>query len=94
MSTQRSIFTEAIEDHLALKKQNSGIEQAMPLARFDVGDPLDRYPGGPVRDDALAAARRLVGEFRHGQCHVLSRRRGDEALAARLCSILWIKHYI
>ena len=26
-------------------------------------------------------ARRLVGEFRNGQCHVLSWRRGDEALA-------------
>lgn len=54
MSTQRSLFTEAIEDHLALKKQNSPIEQAMPLARFDVGDPLDRYPGGPVREEAVA----------------------------------------
>ena len=49
MSTARSAFTEAIEDHLALKKQNSALEPAMPLARYDVGDPLDRYPGGPNR---------------------------------------------
>lgn len=48
MTAQRSMFTEAIEDHLALKKQNAHLHDAMPLARFDVGDPLDRYPGGPV----------------------------------------------
>jgi hypothetical protein len=64
MSTARSVFTEAIEDHLALKKQNVAIETSMPLARYDVGDPLDRYPGGPnraaegtvvVAEDAIAA---------------------------------------
>lgn len=49
MSTARSLFTEAIEDHLALKKQNTTLESSMPLARYDVGDPLERYPGGPVR---------------------------------------------
>jgi len=49
MSTARSAFTEAIEDHLALKKQNTTLESAMPLARYDVGDPLERYPGGPNR---------------------------------------------
>jgi hypothetical protein len=49
MTNSRSVFTEAIEDHLALKKQNTTIEMAMPLARYDVGDPLDRYPGGPSR---------------------------------------------
>jgi hypothetical protein len=49
MSTARSAFTEAIEEHLALKKQNASLETAMPLARYDVGDPLDRYPGGPNR---------------------------------------------
>lgn len=49
MSTARSVFTEAIEDHLALKKQNAALEAVMPLARYDVGDPLDRYPGGPNR---------------------------------------------
>ena len=37
MSTAaRSFFTEAIEDHLALKKQNAALESAMPLARYDV----------------------------------------------------------
>jgi hypothetical protein len=60
MTSQRSMFTEAIEDHLALKKQNSHLQAAMPIDRFDVGDPLDRYPGGPVRpatglDDSPAA---------------------------------------
>ncbi len=49
MSTARSAFTEAIEEHLALKKTNAGLELTMPLARYDVGDPLDRYPGGPNR---------------------------------------------
>lgn len=50
MSTAaRSLFTEAIEEHLALKKQNTGLETAMPLARYDLGDPLERYPGGPNR---------------------------------------------
>lgn len=49
MTSPRSMFTEAIEDHLALKKQNAHLEPAMPIARFDVGDPLDRYPGGPAR---------------------------------------------
>ena len=49
MSTARSVFTEAIEDHLALKKQNVALDVSMPLARYDVGDPLDRYPGGPNR---------------------------------------------
>lgn len=49
MSTARSVFTESIEDHLALKKQNAALEATMPLARYDVGDPLDRYPGGPNR---------------------------------------------
>ncbi len=49
MSTARSAFTEAIEEHLALKKTNVGLEATMPLARYDVGDPLDRYPGGPNR---------------------------------------------
>lgn len=50
MSTAaRSLFTEAIEDHLALKKQNAALESTMPLARYDVGDPLDRFPGGPAR---------------------------------------------
>lgn len=64
MSNARSVFTEAIEDHLALKKQNTTIESSMPLARYDVGDPLDRYPGGPnraegtvvVAEDAVAEA--------------------------------------
>lgn len=60
MTSPRSMFTEAIEDHLALKKQNSHLEASLPINRFDVGDPLDRYPGGPVRpatglDDSPAA---------------------------------------
>ncbi|MEO6867580.1 MAG: hypothetical protein ABI200_06125 [Gaiellales bacterium] len=64
MSTARSAFTEAIEDHLALKKQNSPIESAMPLARYDVGDPLDRYPGGPNRnaDSSVVIAEDVTGE--------------------------------
>lgn len=49
MNNARSLFTDAIEDHLALKKQNAGLNDAMPLEAFDVGDPLDRFPGGPVR---------------------------------------------
>ncbi len=60
MTGTRSVFTDAIEDHLALKKQNSHLDSFMPIAQFDVGDPLDRYPGGPVRpavgEGAVAAA--------------------------------------
>ncbi|MCW2959641.1 MAG: hypothetical protein JWM25_1699 [Thermoleophilia bacterium] len=55
MSTARSLFTEAIEDHLALKKQNTALEAAMPLARYDVGDPLERFPGGPGRSAEAGA---------------------------------------
>lgn len=47
--SSRSMFTAAIEDHLALKKQNAALDRDMPIDSFDVGDPLDRYPGGPVR---------------------------------------------
>jgi len=50
------MFTEAIEDHLALKKQNSTLSAVMPLEAYDVGDPLDRYPGGPVSAAADAQA--------------------------------------
>ncbi|MBC7644900.1 MAG: hypothetical protein H7123_07220 [Thermoleophilia bacterium] len=56
MTTTRSMFTEAIEDHLALKKQNSTLSSVMPLEAYDVGDPLDRYPGGPVSPAADAQA--------------------------------------
>lgn len=49
MSNARSIFTDAIEDHLALKKQNALLNDVMPIEAYDVGDPLDRFPGGPVR---------------------------------------------
>lgn len=68
----RSLFTEAIEEHLALKKQNAALDPSMPLARYDVGDPLDRYPGGPVRaageetvvvaEDAETPAQELVAD--------------------------------
>ncbi len=49
MNTARSTFTDAIEDHLALKQQNAHLEGEMPIDNYDVGDPLDRYPGGPVK---------------------------------------------
>ena len=40
-------------------KQNATLNEAMPLARFDVGDPLSRYPGGPARPaDPLPLATR------------------------------------
>lgn len=48
-STARTSFTEAIEDHIALKRQNAALESSMPISRFDIGDPLERFPGGPVR---------------------------------------------
>ncbi len=51
-----SIFTQAIEDHLALKKQNASLEPTMPIERYHekVGDPLDRYPGGTVAAGTVA----------------------------------------
>jgi hypothetical protein len=48
MTTPRSLFTEAIEEHLALKRQNAQLAEVMPIHQYDVGDPLSRYPGGPV----------------------------------------------
>jgi hypothetical protein len=72
MTLHQSMLTEAIEDHLALKKQNASLADAMPLARYDVGDPLSRYPGGPARpaigeEDTVvipAAGGVVEGEFR------------------------------
>jgi hypothetical protein len=59
------MFTEAIEDHLALKKQNAYLDSTMPIARFDVGDPLDRYPGAitrPATDADIDMAAEEQGE--------------------------------
>lgn len=62
MTSQRSMFTEAIEDHLALKKQNGHLNDTMPLARYDVGEVLDRYPGAPLRVEPSAAAAELAAD--------------------------------
>jgi hypothetical protein len=42
----RTIFTDVIEDHLALRARNAGLESAMPLANFLPAD--DSLPA-PVR---------------------------------------------
>jgi hypothetical protein len=39
-----SIFARVIQDHLALKEQNSRLEQAMPLGRYKVEDPFHNHP--------------------------------------------------
>lgn len=52
MNTGSSLFTEVIEEHLSLKKQNAHLNSTLPLSRFDTGDPLDRFPGGPVSPEA------------------------------------------
>lgn len=44
--TSRTIFTDVIEDHLALRARNAGLEASMPLANYL--PPADDLPA-PVR---------------------------------------------
>ncbi len=37
-------FARVIEDHLELKRQNSGLDSNMPLSRYHVDDPFENHP--------------------------------------------------
>jgi hypothetical protein len=39
-----STFSRVIEDHLELKRRNSGLDGNMPLDRYRVGDPFENHP--------------------------------------------------
>ena len=39
-----SLFTQVIQDHLQLKRQNAQLETAMPLGRYKGEDPFDNHP--------------------------------------------------
>jgi hypothetical protein len=37
-------FARVIEDHLELKRRNSGLDSDMPLSRYHVDDPFQNHP--------------------------------------------------
>ena len=37
-------FARVIEDHLELKRRNSGLDTDMPLSRYHVDDPFENHP--------------------------------------------------
>jgi hypothetical protein len=39
-----SMFAQVIQDHLALKEQNSKLENSMPLGHYKNADPFDNHP--------------------------------------------------
>jgi hypothetical protein len=39
-----SLFSQVIQDHLALKERNSRLEPAMPLDSYKAEDPFDNHP--------------------------------------------------
>jgi hypothetical protein len=44
MSVEPSLLAQAIEEHVALKKQNSVLDQSMPLERYATEDPFENHP--------------------------------------------------
>jgi hypothetical protein len=41
---ESSIFTQVIQDHLALKERNRTLERSMPLERYMTRDPFENHP--------------------------------------------------
>ena len=39
-----SIFTQVIQEHLELKRQNAELEGDMPLSSYETADPFDNHP--------------------------------------------------
>jgi hypothetical protein len=37
-------FSQVIQDHLALKEQNSSLDDSMPLVNYKTEDPFDNHP--------------------------------------------------
>ena len=44
MPVTASVFTEVIQDHLELKKQNAELGRRMPLDRYITDDPFENHP--------------------------------------------------
>lgn len=90
--TTRTMFTEAIEDHLALKKQNNALEAQLPLAQFDLGDPLDRFPGGRGHAPAssLAGAAPMVANA--GETQLMDGPTPDQAMRAAMSIEPGVEH--
>src|SRR5690348_2398282 len=45
-------FASVIEDHLALKRQNSHLDDQMPIDEFSVHDPFENHPLFKTEEDA------------------------------------------
>jgi hypothetical protein len=52
MTGGKSLFASVIEDHLALKRRNAGLENSMPLDRFIPVDPFDNHSLFKTEHDA------------------------------------------
>ena len=39
-----SLFSQIIQDHLALKERNAPLENSMPIGRYKSADPFDNHP--------------------------------------------------
>jgi hypothetical protein len=52
MTGSSSLFSSVIEDHLALKRQNSRLDGEMPIDEFVVDDPFQNHPLFKSEDDA------------------------------------------
>ena len=39
-----SLFTQVIQEHLDLRRQNAELEPDLPLARYTASDPFDNHP--------------------------------------------------
>jgi hypothetical protein len=44
MTGSSSLFSSVIEDHLALKRRNSHLDDQMPIDEFSVDDPFQNHP--------------------------------------------------
>ena len=44
MTGSGSLFSSVIEDHLALKRRNSHLDDHMPIDEFSVDDPFQNHP--------------------------------------------------
>ncbi|MDX6544596.1 MAG: hypothetical protein QOG02_370 [Gaiellales bacterium] len=52
MTGSGSLFSSVIEDHLALKRQNSRLDGEMPIDEFVVDDPFQNHPLFKTENDA------------------------------------------
>jgi hypothetical protein len=44
MAVETTLFSQVIDEHLELKRRNSGLEPALPLERYKSGDPFENHP--------------------------------------------------